>query len=148
MRASPKTLQTLPLLLAGLALAPGCRPADTKNPETWIARLSENDAKKRVQAVQELRKLKAKVAAVPVAELLKDPQVREDAALALGDLGGPEQVQPLLDAIDTTVGAGSDQAARVANRTNAKIADSLGQVGDAKACAALLRLARDRKSVV
>ena len=148
MRASFRPFQPLSLLLAGLSLAPACRPADTKNPETWIARLSETDAKKRVQAVQELRKLKAKVAAAPVAELLKDPQVREDAALALGDLGGPEQVQALLDVIDTAVGAGSDQAARIANRTNAKIADSLGAIGDAKACPALLRLARAKDDLV
>ena len=148
MRASLQTLLTLPLLLAGLSLTPACRPADTKNPETWMGRLSESDAKKRVQAVQELRKLRAKVAAAPVAELLKDPQVREDAALALGDLGGPEQVQPLLEVIDTAVGAGSDQAARIANRTNAKIADSLGSIGDARACAALLRLARAKDDLV
>jgi HEAT repeat protein len=141
-------LKTFALLLAAAPLVTACRPADTKNPETWIAKLSESDAKRRVQAVQELRKLKAKVAAAQVAELLKDPQVREDAALALGDLGGPEQVQPLVDAIDTTVGAGSDQAARVANRTNAKIADSLGSIGDARACPPLLRLVRAKDDLV
>jgi HEAT repeat protein len=141
MRAS-KSLSTL---VAAFAFLPSlaCQPTDPKNPETWIARLSESDGKKRVQAVQELRKLKAKQAAAPVAELLKDAAVREDAALALGDLGGPEQVQPLIDAIDTPVGAASDQAVRLANRTNGKIADSLGAIapqGSEKACAALGRL--------
>ncbi len=144
MRAPSKPLASL---LAAASLF-ACKPTDPRNPEAWLSRLGESDARKRVQAVQELRKLKAKVAAPQVAELLKDPQVREDAALALGDLGGPEQVQPLLDAIDTTVGAGSDQAARVANRTNSKIADSLGAIGDAKACDALLRLARAKDDLV
>jgi len=41
------------------------------------------DAKIRVQAVQQLRKLKAKQAAREIAALLKDPLVKEDAALAL-----------------------------------------------------------------
>ena len=40
------------------------------------------------------------------------------------------------------MGAGSDQATRVANRTNAKIAEALGNIGDAKAGPTLLRLAR------
>ncbi|MGE5048414.1 MAG: HEAT repeat domain-containing protein, partial [Deltaproteobacteria bacterium] len=70
------------------------------------------------------------------------PLVKEDAALALEDLGGPDEVQPLLDAVDTTVGAGSDTAARTANRANAKIARALGSIGDPRAGPALLRLAR------
>ena len=92
--------------------------------------------------MQQLRKLKAKKAAPQIAELLKDPLVKEDAALALEDLGGPDEVQPLLDAVDTTVGAGSDTAARTANRANAKIAQALGNIGDPRAAPALLRLAR------
>src|SRR5205085_7255891 len=85
---------------------------------------------------------KAKQAAPRIAALLKDPLVKEEAALALEDLGGPEQVDALLDAVDTTVGAGSDTAARAANRTNARIAEALGNIGDARAGPALLRLAR------
>src|SRR6266478_5520396 len=119
-----------------------CRSRDETDPETWIHRLDDRDAKVRVQAVQQLRKLKAKQAAREVAALLKDPLVKEDAALALEDLGGPGQVDALLDAVDTTVGAGSDAAARAANRTNARIAEALGNIGDPRAGAALLRLAR------
>jgi HEAT repeat protein len=77
-----------------------------------------------------------------VAALLKDQLVKEEAALALQDLAGPDEVQALIDAVDTTVGAGSDQATRVANRTNAKIAEALGDIGDARAGPTLLRLAR------
>jgi HEAT repeat protein len=128
-----------------LALILSCfayKQADPNDPQSWIPLLTDSDAKARVKAVQQLRKLKAKQAAPQIALLLKDPLVKEDAALAMQDLGGPEQVQPLLDAVDTTVGAGSDQAARVANRTNAKIAEALGDIGDPKAGPALLRLAR------
>src|SRR6266481_5865869 len=119
-----------------------CRSRDETDPETWIHRLDDRDAKVRVQAVQQLRKLKAKQAAREVAALLKDPLVKEDAALALEDLGGRGQVDALLDAVDTTVGAGSDAAARAANRTNARIAEALGNIGDPRAGPALLRLAR------
>src|SRR5436190_21672218 len=119
-----------------------CKSKDAGDPQAWIPRLEDRDAKVRVQAVQQLRKLKAKQAAPEVAALLKDPLVKEDAALALEDLGGRGQVDALLDAVDTTVGAGSDAAARAANRTNARIAEALGNIGDARAGPALLRLAR------
>src|SRR5438105_2088047 len=128
-------------LAAALSLC-ACKSADPSDPQTWIGRLQDSDPKARVKAVQELRKLKARQAAPQVALLLKDALIKEDAALALQDLGGPEQVQPLLDAVDTTVGAGSDTAARVANRTNAKIAEALGNIGDPRAAPTLLRLAR------
>src|SRR5207244_2673207 len=115
---------------------------DPSDPQTWLKQLQDSDPKVRVKAVQELRKLKARQAAPQIAALLKDPLVKEDAALALQDIAGPSEVQPLLDAVDTTVGAGSDQATRVANRTNAKIAEALGNIGDPKAGPTLLRLAR------
>src|SRR5580692_6944679 len=111
------------VLLAGLSQA--CKPADPKDPKTWEKQLSDSEPQKRIQALQQLRKLNDKGAAAMVARLLGDPLCKEDAALALEDLGGPAQVQQLISAIDTTVGAGSDQAARVANRTNAKIAEAL-----------------------
>ena len=122
-----------PLALALALSLLACRPRDDTDPETWMRRLDDRDAKVRVQAVQQLRKLKAKRAAPEVAALLKDPLVKEDAALALEDLGGRGQVDALLDAVDTTVGAGSDAAARAANRTNARIAEALGNIGDPRA---------------
>src|SRR5437868_4569785 len=131
-----------PIALALALSLIACKPRDASDPKTWIARLDDNDPKVRVQAVQQLRKLKAKQAAPQIALLLKDPLLKEDAALALEDLGGPEQVDALLAAVDTTVGAGSDTAARAANRTNFRIAEALGNIGDARAGPALLRLAR------
>ncbi len=136
------------LVLLLLAAGQACKPDDPKNPQTWIARLSDADAHQRVEAVQQLRKLKAKQAAPQIAPLLKDPMVKEEAALALQDLGGPSEVSALIEGVDTTVGAGSDQATRVANRTNAKIAKALGDIGDARAGPALLRLARSQDGLV
>lgn len=120
----------------------GCKSGDANDPGTWIPKLEDRDAKVRAKAVQQLRRLKAKQAAPQVAELLKDPLVKEEAALALEDLGGPEQVDALLAAVETTVGAGSDTAARAANRSNTRIAEALGNIGDPRAAPALLRLAR------
>src|SRR6202022_909189 len=133
---------TLLLAAAILLCAAACKPSDPKNPQTWMGRLADPDAKVRTRAVQELSKLRAREAGPQVAALLTDPLVKEEAAGAPGAIGGPESVQPLLDAIDTTVGAGSDAAARAANRTNARIADALGSIGDPRAGPALLRLAR------
>ena len=127
-----------------LAVVAACKPSSPKDPDTWMKRLSDSDPRARSRAVQELRKLKAKQAAPQVAQLLKDPLVREDAAAALGELGGPDEVPALLEAVDTTVGAGSDQAARATNRANARIADALGEIGDGRAGPALLRLARSK----
>ncbi len=126
----------------------GCKPSDPKDPATWIARLSNSDAHQRVEAVQQLRKLKAKQAASQVALLLEDQQVKEEAALALQDLGGPAEVPALIEAVDTTVGSGSDQATRLANRTNARVAEALGDIGDVRAGPALLRLSRSQDGLV
>src|SRR5256885_16579586 len=71
-----------------LAFLFACRPSDPKDPNTWLKRLSDSDPRTRQQAVQELRKLKAKEAAPQVARLLKDVMVREQAAGALRDIGG------------------------------------------------------------
>jgi HEAT repeat protein len=131
------------------ALLPvSCKAPDPADPQPFIARLADPDVAVRKNALQELRKLKARAAAGAVSALLKDAALKEDAALTLGVLGGPESVQPLLDAIDTTVGAGSDAATRNANRANAKIAEALGAIGYPNAGPALLRLARSRNDLV
>src|SRR3982751_4537586 len=102
------------------ALILSCRPVDPRNPDTWIAPLSDSDPRERVKAVQELRNLHAQKAAPQIAELLKDRFVREEAATALTDLGTKDEVPALLEAVDTTIGAGGDQARRVAIRTNGR----------------------------
>jgi len=132
-------LRALPLILVVPLLA--CRPAGS-DPERLLAMLEDRDPQARVQAVRELHKLKARQAAPRVAVLLSDPLVKQDAALYLRDLAGQAEVDALLGALETTVGAGSDQAARAANRTNALLAQALGNVGDPRATPALLRLSR------
>ena len=122
---------TLVLLLGA------CKPADPKDPNRWMKRLSDSDPRVRQQAIRELRKLRAKEAAPQVADLLKDLVVREEAASALRDIGTPAEVPALLEAVDTTVGAGSDTATRAANRNNALIAEALGEIGDAAGIPAL-----------
>src|SRR5437868_6146973 len=135
-------------ICAFVLLLSACRPSDPKNPSTWLKRLSDSDPRTRQQAVQELRKLKARAAAPRVAGLLNDPVVREEAAAALRDIGSVAEVPALLEAVDTTVGAGSDTATRAANRTNARIAEALGEIGDAQAGPTLLRLARSKDDLV
>src|SRR5438270_7465579 len=136
------------LRVCALALLFACRPSDPKDPSAWLKRLSDSDPRARQQAVQELRKLKARQAAPQVAQLLKDVMVREQAAAALRDIGGADEVPALLDAVDTTVGAGSDTATRAANRTNSRVAEALGEIGDPRAGPALLRLARSKDDLV
>jgi HEAT repeat protein len=136
------------LAFAAALLLASCRPTDPRDPSTWIQRLSASDPRERVKAVQELRKLQAREAAPRIAELLKDRFVREEAATALTDLGGADEVPALLDAVDTTVGAGSDQATRAANRTNGRVAEALGRIGDPRAGPTLLRLARSKDDYV
>src|SRR4051812_7422744 len=135
-------------VLCLLLLFGACKPADPKDPKTWEKQLSDAEPRARAKAIQELRKLNARESAPQIARLLKDPLCKEDAALALEDLGGPGEVQPLVSAIDTTVGAGSDLAARGANRTNAKIAQALGNIGAPEAASSLLRLARATDDLV
>ena len=130
------------------ALCLSCRPADPRNPDTWIARLSDSDPRERVKAVQELRNLHAQKAAPQIAELLKDRFAREEAATALTDLGTKDEVPALLEAVDTTVGAGSDQATRAAVRTNGRIAEALARIADPRAGPTLLRLSRTKDDYV
>ncbi|MFL5445320.1 MAG: HEAT repeat domain-containing protein [Myxococcales bacterium] len=130
------------------ALLVSCKPADPRNPDAWIARLSDSDPRERVKAIRELRNLHAQQAAPRIAELLKDRFTREEAATALTDLGTKDEVPALLEAVDTTIGAGSDQATRAATRTNARIAEALGRIGDPRAGPTLLRLARSKDEYV
>src|SRR6266850_6731850 len=129
--------------LAGLLVltSAACRSQDPNDPATWMSALSTADQKARRDAIARARKQKARAAAPALAKALQDTSLREEAVIALGELGNADSVQPLLDAIDTKIGAGSDEATRAATRTNAKIAEALGALGDPKAGPALLRLA-------
>src|SRR4051812_14703057 len=116
------------IALAVVCAVLACRKADANDPNTWLSRLDSPDSRERIEAVENLRRLKAKEAGPRVAALLRDPLVKEVAASALQDLGGPSDVPALLEAVDTTVGAGSDMAARTANRANRTIAEAIGDI--------------------
>src|SRR5260370_95956 len=88
----------------------GCRLGESNDPQALQARLEDKDPRARVQALQQLRRLGVRAAAPKIAALLLDPQTRGEAARALSDLGGPAQVQPLLDAIDPGASAGDNEA--------------------------------------
>ncbi len=116
----------------------GCRLGESNDPQALQARLEDKDPRARVQALQQLRRLGARAAAPKIAALLLDPQTRGEAARALSDLGGPAQVQPLLDAIDPGASAGDNET----------IARALGNIGDARAAPGLLRLAHAQQEPV
>jgi HEAT repeat protein len=111
----------------------GCHLGGDKDPKALIARLEDKDPRARIQALQQLRKLGVREAAPRIARLLREPETRAEAALALSDLGGPEQVQPLLDALDP----GADA------RDNEAIARALGTLADPRATPALSKLVDD-----
>ncbi len=67
----------------------------------------------------------------------KDAGVREDAAIALGEIGDARAVEPLIKAL-------SDSNENV--RENA--ADTLGEIGDARAAESLIRMRDDPDSDV
>src|SRR5438309_455524 len=70
-------------ICAFVLLLSACRPSDPKNPNTWLKRLSDSDPRTRQQAVQELRKLKA----------------REEAGLAQGQIGDASAIPALQHAL-------------------------------------------------
>src|SRR5258708_9005755 len=99
------------VLAVAVLLCFSCKPTDPGDPQTWVKRLQDSDAKVRVKAVQELRKLKTKQAAPQVAALLKDQLVKEEAALAPPDFAGPPEGPALIHPGDPPRGAGRRQAA-------------------------------------
>src|SRR5260370_38200895 len=99
------------LALALAASLAACKATSPTDPQTWLPLLQDSDPRVRVKAVQELRKLKARQAGRGIARLLKDPMVKEEAALALQKLGGPGELHPRLEANYTTLAAGHGTAA-------------------------------------
>ena len=78
----------------------------------------------------------------------EDPRVRMAAAGALGDLADKGAVQPLIDALDFSVGGGTDRETRTINEANKAIAVALGQLGDPRAGPVEIKLLRSRDHYV
>jgi HEAT repeat protein len=129
-------MRHLAFVVACALLAACGNPSD---PEGWAKRAaSRTRMDEKLQALGEVRKAPGdRKAAVPaLVEVLKQaPRARAQAALALGEIGDPAAVQPLVAAID---GTSRDRDVLDANRF---IADALGALRAREAVPALQSLA-------
>ena len=139
--------RSAPLLLAVTLLA--CN-SDPSKPAYWVSRLSSKSVQQKVEACSKLRKMSDAADDDKIALLLKDedPRVKQAAAEALGDLGAKSAVSDLAEALDFSVGGGSDRETRSINEANRAIALALGKLSDRKASPALLKLLRSRDHYV
>ncbi|MFM2153067.1 MAG: hypothetical protein RL199_1502 [Pseudomonadota bacterium] len=121
------------LLSLGLA---GCSETDPKKPATWVAKLESKEPAKAQEAARELRKLGAREAVGALVKALshEDMGVRAEAAYALGTLGDPSAVTPLVEAVDLA------STAKAADQASAKIAEALGALHDPKALPTLVKM--------
>src|SRR5436309_2230065 len=136
-----------------------CKSKDAGDPQTWIPKLEDRDPKVRVQAVQQLRKLKAKQAAPRIAALGQIGDTAGIPALAhalvierqgvsfLSDssfalfLMGPSAVEPLMKIAqdqDPAYLAWAKENNRAPAGTYAKTALVLGDLEDQRAVPVLL----------
>ena len=131
-------------LTAAAVVAAGCQDTSSSPSAAAVAKLADKDPKVVTEALDSLRKLKAKDAVPQIIPQLKSENgnVREAAAAALEDLGDPQAVQPLIDAYDL---ATSDKAIV---RANSKISDALGTLGDRRATPALLKVLQTRDDLL
>jgi HEAT repeat protein len=125
----------LAAVLATLLLSACFAPNDA---EGWAKHaVSRNRLDEKLTALEEVRKAKGdRTKAVPyLAEVLKQvPQARGEAAIALGEIGDPAAVKPLIEAVDQRA---TDRETREANR---HIADALGALRAREAVPLLLQL--------
>jgi HEAT repeat protein len=160
-------MRLAPILLASLLLAACGNPQDA---EGWAKRAaSRSRTDEKLEALAQVRKAPGdrRAAVTPLAEVLKQtPKARAEAALALGEIGDPAAVAPLVAAVD--LGA-KDRETADANRqiaaalgalrareavptlerltassdgyTQVAAVDALGQIGDAAAVDTLAQIA-------
>ncbi|MHB1844329.1 MAG: HEAT repeat domain-containing protein [Deltaproteobacteria bacterium] len=138
------------LVFVCLVLSFAACNTDPSKPAYWVDRLSSRSLQQQIEACNHLRKMKDTSADPKIEGLLKseNPKVRQAAAGALGELDDKAAVQPLLDAIDFSVGGGTDSETRSVNEANKEIATALGLLGDRKAVSSELKLLRSRDMYV
>lgn len=113
-------------VLAALALV--ARRDDTQAVDLLMAALQGGDQRRALLAGTALAELGVAAAAGPLAELLR--QTRDDRAVrALGLLGQPEALKPLLDALR--------ESQRYGRPSFSALAEALGRLGDPRAAEAL-----------
>jgi HEAT repeat protein len=139
--------RSAPLLLAVTLIA--CN-SDPSKPVYWVSRLSSKSVQQKIEACSKLRKMNDTADEDKIVPLLKDedPRVKQAAAEALGDMGAKSAVSDLSEALDFSVGGGSDRETRTANEANRAVALALGKLGDRKASPALIKLLHSRDHYV
>ena len=138
-------------VISALTLPLACADSGPKDAVYWGKKLVE-EPKQRKEALSHLKKMKDAKSVPSLIEALKiDGPHRADVAYLLGLLGGEkkaEVVPALIGGIDYAVGAGRDKESKAKNRANAKIAESLGKLGDASAVKPLVKMLRSRDNYV
>lgn len=135
------TARVLAALLC-VSLMGACSKGDPNDPQTWVKQLSAEDQQKKIAALEKLAELGDKSVASAVVPLLSESgEVKVAAVRTLKKLGDPSVVPALIDAIDLSVGAGTDPAIKRANEANKLIAETLGLLGDKTAVEPLAKLA-------
>ncbi len=116
-----------------------------KDPAGWArAAVRRSRTQEKLEALREARRAPGdRRAAVPdLVELLKEgPRVRAEAATTLGEFGDPAAVQPLIAALDPSIG--KELPAEV-NEANRHVATALGALRARAAVPLLLQLLRSR----
>jgi HEAT repeat protein len=132
-------MSRLPLLAAACLALAAC--GNPKDPEGWAKRAaSRSRLDEKLAALAEVRKAPGdRKAAVPyLVEILKDadshPKAKAEAAVALGEIGDPAAVKPLMDAVQPEA---KDRDAMDANR---HYADALGALRAREAVPVLTKL--------
>ena len=135
-------------LISSFGLGLACADQGPKDAVYWGKKLVK-DPKTRKESLTKLKKLKDPKCIPSLVEALKiDGAHRSDVAYLLGELGDKTVVPALIAGIDFAVGAGRDKESKNKNRANAKIAESLGKLGDPSAVSPLVKMLRSRDQYV
>ena len=123
----------------------GCK-SDPNSPDTWIPKLDEQSVKVQVNAIERLVEIGDKVAVPALVAQLKDGgEVKVAALRALNKFEDPTIAPALIEAIDLSVGSGTDDATKFANEANKMIATMLGDLREKAAVDPLIALATRSK---
>ncbi len=118
-----------------------CAPSDPKTAEYWIYRLDNEEQAE--EAAAKLGEMKAKEAVEPLIAILKSKEkdsLRPAAAGALGKIGDPRAIAPLIEAIVVDPGTGQDEKTKNKIRVTERAVDALGELNAKEATDIILRL--------
>ncbi len=136
-------MRTIIVCCAAALLATACHKNDPNSVEDQVKLLKDGKTSRdRERALEHLRKIGKKEAVPGMLEALKSASsgLKPKIVVALGDLKDASAVDGLVEAIDMSVGNGTDKATADANTANKEISRALGEIGDKKAAAPLTKL--------